>query len=177
MSDAVPADLAALFEDTSDPDALIGCLMEVYGRAVGADRCLMFLYEPDKGLSRCTHAWQARPEWALARLSDAWEPLPPDLPQEDPMFAMALRSPEALYIDDVMTADPGLVNGPYELENFGHRSLIHAPLLENGRLYGILEPCTMAEPRSWTQADKTVTVWTQERLLPVAKRYIAAHCP
>ncbi len=177
MSAAIPADLAALFADASDPDALIGCLMEVYGRAVGADRCLMFLYEPGKGLSRRTHAWQARPEWALARRSDAWEPLPPDLPRQDPMFAMALHDPEALYIDDVTTADPGLVNGAYELEHFGHRSLIHAPLLENGQLYGILEPCAMARPRAWTDADKAVTAWTQERLLPVARRYIAAHGP
>ena len=46
MSDAIPADLEALFEDTSDPDALMGALMEIYGKAVSADRCLMFLYEP-----------------------------------------------------------------------------------------------------------------------------------
>ncbi|MBN36388.1 MAG: hypothetical protein CMM46_16735 [Rhodospirillaceae bacterium] len=177
MSDAIPADLEALFTDTSDPDALIGALMEVYGKAVSADRCLMFLYEPSRGLSRCTHAWQARDEWALERRVEAWEPLPEGLAEEDPMFAMALHNPEALYIDNVLTADQKLVNGPYELENFKHHSLVHAPLLEDGTLYGILEPCTMAAPRSWTDHDKAVTGWTQERLLPVAKRYIAANCP
>ena len=33
--------------------------------------------------------------------------------KEDPMFALALTDPEALYIDDVEKADPALVNAPY----------------------------------------------------------------
>ncbi|MBT6204101.1 MAG: GAF domain-containing protein [Rhodospirillaceae bacterium] len=177
MSDTIPADLEALFADTSDEDTLFGSLMEIYGRAVSADRCLMFLFAPEKGLSRCTHAWQARPEWALERSVDAWEPVPEGLAQEDPMFGVALSDPNALYIDNVMTADQELVNGPFELENFKHHSLVHAPLLEDGKLYGILEPCTMAAPRTWTEHDKVVTAWVQERLLPVAQRYIAANCP
>ena len=38
---------------------------------------------------------------------------------DDPMFAEALRNPEALYIEDVEAASPELLSAEYELENFG----------------------------------------------------------
>jgi len=177
MSDSIPADLKALFEDTSDYDAVMGRLMEVYGKAVSSDRCLLFLYNWDRNLSRCTHAWEAKPEYALHRRDAGWEEIPANIATEDPMFGEALHNPEALYIDNVRTADPNLVNAEYELEHFQHHSLIHAPLLEDGVLWGILEPCTIAEPYTWTDHDRAVTAWTQEKLLPLAKAYVAAHCP
>lgn len=173
MSDSIPADLKAVFEDTADPGALFQKLMPVYGQAVSADRSLLFLYEPDAKMARCVAAWQAKPEWAMDRPMEGWEAMPDNLAEEDPMFAEAMVNPEALYIDDVLNAPPEVLNGPYEVENFKHLALVHAPLLEGGKLYGILEPCTMAAPRAWTDHDKAVTAWTQAQLLPLAKRYIA----
>ena len=169
MSDSIPADLKAVFEDTSNLEALFQKLMPVYGKEVSADRSLLFLYEPGQKMARCVAAWQAKPEWAMDRPMDSWEAMP----DEDPMFAEAMVNPVALYIDDVLNAPPEVLNGPYEVENFKHLALVHAPLLEDGKLYGILEPCTMAAPRVWTDHDKAVTAWTQEQLLPLAKRYIA----
>ena len=84
---------------------------------------------------------------------------------------------EALFIDDIEKADPALVNAPYEIEHFQHRGLVHAPLMENGVLWGILEPCVIAAPRAWTQDDRDVTAWVQERLTPLAIRYVRANCP
>ncbi len=174
MSDAIAADLKAVFDDTSDLEALFQALMPIYAREVGADRSLLFLYEPDQKMARCVAAWQAKPEWAMDRDMGTWEPMPENLAQEDPMFGQALVNPEALYIDDVLNAPPEVLNGPYEVENFKHLALVHAPLLEDGKLYGILEPCTMVAPRAWTDHDKAVTAWTQKQLLPLAKRYIAS---
>ncbi len=173
MSDAISAELKSVFEDTSDLGALFQALMPVYGREVGADRSLLFLYEPDQKMARCVAAWQAKPEWAMDRPMDGWEAMPDNLADEDPMFAEAMVNPVALYIDDVLNAPPEVLNGPYEVENFKHLALVHAPLLEDSKLYGILEPCTMAAPRAWTDHDKAVTAWTQAQLLPLAKRYIA----
>jgi GAF domain-containing protein len=173
MNDAIPADLKAVFADTSDLEALFANLMPVYGKAVCAERSLLFLYEPDRKMARCIAAWQAKPEWAMGRDMNAWEAMPDDLPEQDPMFAEAMVNPEALYIDDVLNAPPEVLNGPYEVEHFRHLALVHAPLLEDGKLWGILEPCTMAAPRAWTDHDKAITAWTQAQLLPLAKRYIA----
>jgi hypothetical protein len=117
------------------------------------------------------------PDWAFGRRWSGWQPLSPTLAQEDPMFALALRDPEALYIDDVLAADPALVNGPYEVENFRHRGLIHAPLMADGLLWGILEPCVIQAPRHWTACDRAVTAWVQQRLTPLAIRYVRESCP
>ena len=63
----IPADLKALFDDPEPLEQSFGRLMELYGRAVSADRCLLFLYEPAARKARCTHQWVARPEWAFTR--------------------------------------------------------------------------------------------------------------
>ena len=181
MDAAIPAELRALFADDAGGDAVLARLVEVYGRAVGADRCVLFLYQPEEKLAAMTHTWQARPEWALASRSASWRRLPADLARQDPMYALALVDPQALYIDDVESARPELVNLAYEREHFGHRALIHAPLLETppgagrgGRLWGVLEPCTMTAPRVWSERDRAITAWTQARALPLARRFVEA---
>lgn len=50
-----------------------------------------------------------------------------------------------MFVDDVETAGAEVVNLPYEREVFGHRTLIHAPVYQNGQLYGILEPCVFGQ--------------------------------
>jgi len=174
---AIPDDLQRLFADPEPLDATFGRLMEAYGRAVSADRCLLFLYEPHRNLARCTHQWVARPEWAFDRPDQGWQPLDPEIPKTDPMFALALRDPEPLYIDDVEAADPALVNAAFEIETFKHRGLIHAPLQTDSLLWGILEPCVIAAPRRWTEFDRAVTAWVQQVLTPLAIRYVRDDCP
>lgn len=175
---AIPDALVRLFDDTSDLDALFGRLMEIYGRAISADRCLLFLYEPARKLARCTHEWDREPGYAFGRSYAGWEPFDAQATaKDDPMFAEALHNPEALYIDDIEKADPALVNAPYEIENFQHRGLVHAPLIESGVLWGILEPCVIAAPKSWTPEDREVTAFVQRQLTPLAIRYVRDNCP
>ena len=170
--------LKRLFDDPEPLEESFHRLMEVYGRALGADRCLLFLYEPERQLARCTHQWMRRPEWAFGRPDNGWQPMDQaQTARDDPMFAMALESPEALYIDDIETADPNLVNAPYEIENFQHRGLVHAPLMDDGVLWGILEPCVIAAPKAWTESDRAVTAWVQQKLTPLAIRYVRETCP
>ncbi len=173
MPDDIPRALAALLDDDADPDDVLGRFVEAYAKAIGADRCVLFLYRPERRLCCRTHAWHARPEWALPRFASGWTPLPEDLADQDPMYALALVDPDAVYIDDIETADPTLVNAAHEREHFGHHSLIHAPLHDDGVLLGVLEPCTMAAPKVWTPLDKRITAWSQVHLLPVVKAYLA----
>ena len=169
-------ELLALLESGAAPDALLGDLVRVLGRALGCDRCVLFLRDPHTRRARATHAWQSRPDYALARTDHGWREEPPSLVDDDPMFAEALRNPAALFIEDVTTADAALVNGPYELENFRHRALVHAPLYHHGLMYGILEPCVMTEPRTWSPADRAIIATVQERIAPVAAAYVAQNC-
>ena len=170
-------DLRALLDGDAAPDELFGALMAALSAALDCDRCALFLRNPHSRMSRMTHVWQCKPAYALAREGSDWREESATLVEDDPMFAMALREPAALYIEDVLAADPALVNGPYEVEHFGHRALVHAPLYHDGLMYGILEPCVMGAPRAWSDADRAIVAEVQERVAPAAVAYVAANCP
>ncbi len=89
---------------------------------------------------------------------------------------VAARSPVALYVEDVTTAAPSLVNREYELKYFRHRALVHAPLYHEGLMYGILEPCVMEAARVWSSADREIIAMVQERIAPIAATYVARNC-
>ncbi len=170
-------DLRALLDGDAAPDELLGALMPALSAALDCDRCVLFLRDPHSRLARMTHVWQRRPEYALAREGRDWRVESATLVEDDPMFAMALRNPAALYIEDVLSADPALVNGPYEVEHFGHRALVHAPLYQDGLMVGILEPCVMGAPRVWSDSDRATVAEVQERIAPAAAAYVADNCP
>ncbi len=169
-------DVHRLLNSGAAPDKLLGDLMPLLCKALDCDRCVLFLRDPHTRRSRATHAWERKPEYALTRVDYGWQEEPPSLVEDDPMFAEALRSPVALYIEDVTTADRSLVNREYELKYFRHRALVHAPLYHDGLMYGILEPCVMEAPRLWTSADREIIAVVQERIAPVAARYVARNC-
>jgi len=169
-------DLLALLNGGAAPEQMLAELMPVLGRVLDCDRCVLFLREPHSRRSRATHAWQRRPEFVLARPDEGWQAQPPDLPELDPLFAEALRNPTALFIDDVATADPSLVNREYEREHFRHRALVHAPLYHEGLLYGVLEPCVMETSRLWSAEDRETVALAQVRIAGSAAEYVARHC-
>jgi GAF domain-containing protein len=173
---AVPRDIESLFADERDPAALFEALMPAAARALSCQRCLLFLRDPVHWWSCCTHGWWDLPEHAFPR-EKTWRRQSESLAVEDPMFGEALRNPIALFIEDVETAGPEVLNLEYERRDFGHRALIHAPLFHDGRCFGIFEPCVFERPRAWTAADRALTAWLQERLGALAARYVADHAP
>lgn len=83
---------------------------------------------------------------------------------KDPLMAIAFRTPEAVFVEDIETAGAEVLNLDYEREGFGHRALIHAPIYYDGELYGILEPCVFGQPRAWTERDRQITALVQEKV-------------
>jgi GAF domain-containing protein len=172
----IPAELQAVFDSDAPGDEKMARLMQVLCDVLACDRCLLFLRDPDTRKTRCTHGYEIDPGFAFDRPDEGWVPHPESIETDDPMFAEAMHNPEALFIEDIETAPSDLVNAEYERENFKHRALIHAPLQHGGKLYGVLEPCTMEEPRVWSERDREITAWTMKRLTPIAMDYIAANC-
>jgi len=172
----IPAKLRDVFASDATDDAKMTRLMEVLCDVLDCDRCLLFLRDPATRKTRCTHGYHTDPAFAFDRPDQGWVPHPPSIETDDPMFAEAMRNPDALFIEDIETAPSDLVNAAYEREHFKHRALIHAPLQHDGKLYGVLEPCTMTEPRAWSEADREITAWTIKQLTPIAMDYIAANC-
>jgi GAF domain-containing protein len=95
-----------------------------------------------------------------------------DIAAKDPLMAIAFRTPEAVFVEDIETAGPNIVNLGYERKEFGHRALIHAPICYENSLFGILEPCVFETPRVWTEGDRKVISEIQEKLGPLVAVYV-----
>lgn len=172
----VPHDIEALFQSAATPAVLLEALMPAIGRALDCERCLLFLRDPLRCRSRMTHGWWDKAEHAYERAAK-WSKEPATLAAEDPLFAEALRNPRALFIDDIEGAAPGVLDVDYERTEFRHRALVHAPLYDNARCYGVLEPCVFDAPRRWSAKDRALVEWLQRQLGPIAAAYVGAHAP
>jgi GAF domain-containing protein len=91
---------------------------------------------------------------------------------EDPLYAAALACHPSVYVDDVRTAARAVVNRDFEDRNFDHRALIHAHIVGDGELWGILQPCVFGRPREWTDADRELIEPLLSRLAPVVKAFV-----
>jgi GAF domain-containing protein len=167
-------DVLAIFERDGTPGEILDALMPAFARALNCERCVMFLRDPKTDRGRALHRWAAKPEFALRREDRGWEPMPATLLDDDPMYAEAMVNPEALYIEDIETADPALLNVAYEREHFGHRALVHAPVWHKGEMYGVLEPSSMTEPRKWSDADRALVAAVQASIGPVVAAFVRA---
>ena len=143
--------------------------------ALDCDRCVLFPRNPKTSKWAMTHAWQARPEFALGRPAGAWS-LPADNEGElDPMYAHSMTSPEVLFIDDIYTAPPALVNADFEAQHYGNRALAHAPIYRGDDYYGLFEPCTIDRPHDWTPERRRLVLRAQDLIAPVVAAYVAEH--
>ena len=168
--------ISKIFENPTDTDTALSQLMKLLGEGLRCERCLLFLREPHSAKTRMTHQWVLSDEHAIKRDERGWVVESPTLPDVDPMYREALTNPAALFIDDIETADPVLVNAAFEREHFGHRALIHVPIHHHGLMYGIIEPCVFSEPRLWSDADRALVAFAQEQCLPATLEYVSQHC-
>ena len=167
-------EIRTILESGLTPDEKLTALMPAFARALNCERCVMFLRDPETHRGRAVHRWAATPAYALRREDRGWEPMPATILDDDPMYAEAMVNPEALYIEDIETAAPALLNAAYEREHFGHRALVHAPIWHEGEMYGVLEPSSMVKPRKWNTADRALVAAVQERIAPVVAAFVKA---
>ncbi|XQQ05804.1 MAG: GAF domain-containing protein [Leptolyngbya sp. IPPAS B-1204] len=168
MTLTMPASLETLFSQHQAPEALFEALLPAICDILHTDRCFLEVRKPSERLYR-VFCWRRRPEfpdlttdgWQREKL---WE-------AEDPLYAAALRAEPSIYVEDVETAPPEVVNLDFERKNFGHRALVHAHICQDGVLYGILQPCMFGHPRVWSEFDRSVIEQVTERLRPFVVRY------
>lgn len=151
-------------------DERLMALMQALCWVWRCERCFLCLRDPETSLTRITHSHCNRPD-RDSLLEPNWT-LEDEAILSDPLMVLAFQSPEAVYIEDVETADPSLINLAYEQQVFKSRALIHAPIYAQGRLYGILEPCMFDQPKTWTERDRWVTVQMQMQLAPLVLQYL-----
>lgn len=147
---------------TSDaPETALNQIVQIVGESLGADRCFLYVRHPAAAQGKIAFCW-CKDDTVPNVIQPDWQDDTTDLPQEDPLFRAALSNQPSVYVDDVDTAPPTVLNRDFEAKTFGHRALIHGHIGRDGPLWGILQPCVFGRPRVWTEADRALV----EPLLP-----------
>jgi len=165
----MPPEIAELL-DTNSIHALPE-LMSAIAHYLKSDRCFLYLRDPQTRLGRVPFCWTRSADIPTVYDED-WKPEPESLPDEDPMFAAALATKPSIFVEDITTASADVLNAEFERENFGHRALIHGHLCHQNQLWGILQPCLMAQPRHWTAEERSTFCQIIEKMTPLAVQYI-----
>lgn len=171
---ALPTTIQSILNRDSDPDAILAAILPVLGEVLRCDRCFLYLRNPQTNFSKVPFCWRKNQEIPDVSTSN-WELDPELLPEEDPLFAAALRTDPSIYIEDVETANPEVVNKDFERRVFGHRALVHAHLCQNGKLWGILQPCVFGEKRVWSEYDRAIITQLESKLTPLVVSYVKAN--
>ena len=172
----LPETLEKIFTNNSEPDAIFSALLPVLCDVLQSDRCFLYLRNPHNSSGKTPYCWRRSPDVPdVTSLTVQVEP--ETLPYEDPLFAAALRTDPSIFVEDVETADPKVVNLAFEQKNFGHRALIHAHLCQDGLLWGVLQPCIFGQPRVWTEFDRAIIAQVEQKITPSAVAYVKQAIP
>ncbi len=154
--------IGAALRDSADPVAIQRRAAAVLGDALGADRCFFAACDEARGLSVVSQEWRR----------DGLAPLAGDYPLSDYLpIVDSLQSGQTLIVRDVRT-EPGFAGIAPAMERLGLRAAIRVPLLDDGRLVGLVGVAMAAGPRDWTPAEVSLveTVAAQTRTAAEAAR-------
>jgi len=170
---ALPAVLEKILASNSEPDTVFVALLPALGKVLACDRCFLYLRCPYTHVGKLVYCWCRSPDYPDLNITE-WTKEPKSLPLEDPLFAAALRAEESIFVEDVETASPEVVNLAFEQKHFGHRALIHAHLCFDNLLWGVLQPCVFGQSRVWTAVDHSIIALVTEKITPLAVAYVKA---
>lgn len=166
---------AALFDSivsaSHTPEEALNQVVHWVGETLRVDRCFLYVRQPEAGKGRIAFCWLKDASIPNV-IQPQWQEDAIDLPKEDPLFAAALSAQPSVYVDDVQTAPPHVLNRSFEDRTFGHRALIHAHVTENGQLWGILQPSVFGRPRHWSEPERMWIEGVVPQLVPWIKRFV-----
>jgi GAF domain-containing protein len=152
----------------------LSSLMPAVVEFLQVDRCFFYLRNPQTQLGRVPFCW-TRDSSIPTVYDEDWKPEPDSLPDEDPMFAAALRTEPSIFVEDVEATSSEILNAQFEKENFGHRALIHGHVCQHGELWGVLQPCVFGGSRIWSQDERSTIQQLIQEITPTAVAYVKAH--
>ncbi|GAA4414506.1 hypothetical protein GCM10023187_44090 [Nibrella viscosa] len=164
------ASLEPLLNAGLSPGEKLSQLIEQLGEILRTDRCFLYIREPAAGKGRIAFCWRRD-----TTIADVFQPEWQDetgLPDSDPLFAAALAGKPSVYVDDVKMAEPDVLNREFEAQTFGHSALVHAHIVEDDTLWGILQPCMFGKPRHWTEQDRAFIEPLLPQLAPIIRDYV-----
>ncbi|UYZ64436.1 GAF domain-containing protein [Hymenobacter weizhouensis] len=171
MPQPLPEAMRTALASSQAPEEKLTEALRLTGEYLHADRCFLYVRNPAAGRGRIALCW--RKDDSVPNPIHDWQNDTGDLPKEDPLFRAALAARPSVFVDDVETAGPEVLNRDFEHRTFGHRALIHAHITdERQQLWGILQPCLFGQPRYWTDAEKEAVEAVLPLLLPVVQAYM-----
>lgn len=169
-SSLLPKNIERVFE-LENIDLTLSVLMREIVDLLQCDRCFIYVRNPDTRWGKAAFCYCL--DVTIPDVTnEEWSQESSVIEKEDPMFAAALNCQPHIFVEDVETADPQVVNRQFEAENFGHRALIHAHLCLDGKLWGVLQPCVFSEPRIWTKPTRQLITELVDRTTPLVKAYV-----
>jgi GAF domain-containing protein len=164
-------EIEAIFNAELHPAQILENVLALIGKALQADRCFLYLRNPNKEKGKIVFCWCLNETIPDVREPE-WKNDTQSLPKEDPLFAAALHAQPSIYIEDVETADPKIVNHEFEHKTFGHRALIHAHIIYDNQLWGILQPAIFGKPRQWSPTDHQLVEALLLRMVKPVVEYV-----
>ena len=113
MTDRIPPEIAEILTTSPTLGGLFEALMPAVGAFLNSDRCFLYLRDPKIRLGRVAFCWIRQPDMPVVYDQD-WKLEPETLPDRDPMFAAALRTDPSIFVEDVETASPQVLNRQFE---------------------------------------------------------------
>lgn len=168
---SLPPAFELLFNSPQQPAGILAQVVRLTGEILEVDRCFLYVRDPQAGKGRIAFCWRKNDSIPDVTEPD-WKDDTTSLPLEDPLFAAALSTKPSVYITDVETAPPDVLNRHFEARTFGHRALIHAHLIYQGVLWGILQPCVFGQPREWTAEERQLIELVLPHVAPVAATFV-----
>ncbi|WP_461062783.1 GAF domain-containing protein [Spirosoma horti] len=172
---ALSARIEELIQAGHSPAHTLNQIVETVGRALDADRCFLYVRQPEQKRGRTAFYWRRSQEIPDKNIiQPTWQPDTDELPTEDPLIRAGLAMKPSVYVDDVELAGPDVLNQQFERETFGHRALIHAHIQRDNQLWGILQPCMFGRARHWTEEEKAQIEAILPQLQPLIAAYVAS---
>ena len=166
--------IEAILQSKAKPHKILSEVNMAIAIILQVDRCFLYVRDPKTRYGQAAFCYCRNPNFKDVS-SNKWEQESPELEAKDPMFAAALNCQPSIYVEDVETADPQTLNRDFEAREFGHRALIHGHLCEDGKLWGIWQPCLFDHPRHWTAGDKQI-MNAIANATPLVKQYVLERC-
>ena len=154
--------IGAVIRTSTDPAAIQRSAAAALGAALNADRCFFTACEEARDLGVVSQEWHRD---GLAPLVGAY-PLSDFQPVVE-----SLQSGRTLVMRDIHSM-PGFTDAAPALENLGLCAAIRVPLLDDGRLIGLVGVAMVDQPRDWTPDEVSLveTVAAQTRMAVEAAR-------
>ena len=156
--------------NSADPKNILVELVTAIANTLEVDRCFLYVRDPQSRLGQVACCYCRNPQ--VPDLSSNQWRVETDLEAKDPLFAAALNCKPAVYVEDVETASPEIVNRECEAREFGHRALIHAHLCAEGKLWGIVQPCMFEHPRHWTTTNREFMETMVIQMTALVQQYV-----